>query len=304
MKIQVIVTCASSKTLPTPPQLKFSNLPKLPLQESLKEWNSRLSSTPSPTTSILDLYKGGYWKVVKSLISNKKVDNIWVLSAGYGIVNYKEKVKPYSIALKDNSFDSIKLNTINSNSFNPYSQWWDEITKMNHRTISQVYSENPGDLFILYSSFEYMKAIKNDFGKIISNPNVLVISPDTKIKEFDPYILKTNLRLQSLLGGNKMNISSLTLKHLIDNIDIIGTSRDDINQYFTHLISTLPPLPPRNPTRKKLNDEDFIKVLIKIGINKSKTQIIKEVNELGFASGVNRTTRILNTLRNKTQNKI
>jgi hypothetical protein len=52
-----------------------------------------------------------------------------------------------------------------------------------------------------------------------------------------------------------------------------------------------------NPVREKLNDEDFIKLLLEIGINKPKTAIIKEINNRGYASGVNRTTRILNQLK-------
>ena len=141
-----------------------------------------------------------------------------------------------------------------------------------------------------------MKAIKNDFINIVDKPNVLIVSPDTKIKEFIPHLLKTNLRLRSYLGGNKMTVSPLAVQHLIDNIDTIGYTRDNINKYFQDIISKQPLLPKQNPVRKKLNDEEFIEVLKKIGIHKPKTSIIKEVNNLGFASGINRTTRILNQL--------
>ena len=41
----------------------------------------------------------------------------------------------------------------------------------------------------------------------------------------------------------------------------------------------------------------YIKLLFEIGIDKPKTAIIKEINNRGYASGVNRTTRILNQLQ-------
>jgi hypothetical protein len=94
-----------------------------------------------------------------------------------------------------------------------------------------------------------------------------------------------------------MTVSSLTVKHLVENIDKIGYTKDKINAYFEDIIKKQPELPPMNPVRKKLNDEDFIKLLLEIGINNPKTSIIKEVNNRGYASGVNRTTRILNQLR-------
>jgi|TARA_B110000902_G_C14120394_1_gene517969 hypothetical protein len=296
MKIQVIVTCAASKTIKVPEELQFGKLPTLPVTESVNEWINRLKSTNVGLIKMVDLYKGGYWGIVKDINSNSKVDNVWVLSAGYGIVNVNQSVKPYAIALKDNSDDSIKLNT-EGQSKESYSKWWDGIISKRDLSITDVYNQHPNDIFIVYASFEYMKAIKNDFINIVDKPNVLIISPDTKIKEFVPHILNTNLRLRSFLGGNKMTVSSLTVKHLVENIDKIGYTKDEVNSYFEDIISKQPELPPMNPVRKKLNDDDFIKLLLEIGIDKSKTSIIKEVNKRGYASGVNRTTRILNKLK-------
>jgi hypothetical protein len=110
-----------------------------------------------------------------------------------------------------------------------------------------------------------MKAIKNDFINIVDKPNVLIVSPDTKNKEFTPHILNTNLRLRSFLGGNKMTVSPLTVKHLVENIDKIGYTKDKVNAYFEEIISKQPELPPMNPVREKLSDEDFIKLLLEIG---------------------------------------
>jgi hypothetical protein len=296
MKIQVIVTCAANKTVDIPEELQFGKLPILSVDESVVEWIKRLKSTNVNLVKMINLYKGGYWGIVKDINSNSKVDNVWVLSAGYGIVNANQEVKPYAIALKDNSFDSIKLNT-KEQSNESYSLWWDNITDKRKLSITDVYNQYKDDLFIVYASYEYMKAIKNDFINIVDKPNVLIVSPDTKIKEFTPHILNTNLRLRSFLGGNKMTVSSLTVKHLIENIDNIGYTKSEVNKYFTNIISQQPNLPTQNPVRTKLNDEEFTKLLLEIGINKPKTAIIKAINERGYASGINRTTRILNQLQ-------
>ncbi len=235
MKIQVIVTCAANKTVDVPEELQFGKLPTLPVTESVNEWINRLKSTDVDLIKMIDLYKGGYWNIVKDINQHPKVDNVWVLSAGYGIVNANQSVKPYAIALKDNSYDSIKLNTKGQNK-QSYSQWWDIITAKRKVSIIDIYNQNPDDIFIVYASFEYMKAIKNDFINIVDKPNVLIISPDTKIKEFTPYILNTNLRLRSFLGGNKMTVSPLTVKHLIENIDKIDYTKDKENTNFEDII--------------------------------------------------------------------
>ena len=110
MKIQVIVTCAANKTVDIPEELQFGKLPTLSVDESVIEWIKRLKSTNVNLVKMIDLYKGGYWGIVKDINSNSKVDNVWILSAGYGIVNANQEVKPYAIALKDNSFDIIHSN--------------------------------------------------------------------------------------------------------------------------------------------------------------------------------------------------
>ena len=87
MKIQVIVTCAAKKTVDVPEELQFGKLPTLPVTESVDEWVNRLKSTDVDLVKMIDLYKGGYWNIVKDINQNSKVDNVWVLSAGYGIIN-------------------------------------------------------------------------------------------------------------------------------------------------------------------------------------------------------------------------
>ena len=67
MKIQVIVTCAASKTTEVPESLQFGKLPTLPVTEAVNEWVNRLKSTNVGLIKMIDLYKGGYWGIVKDI---------------------------------------------------------------------------------------------------------------------------------------------------------------------------------------------------------------------------------------------
>ena len=235
----------------------------------------------------IDLYKGGYCNIVKE-ISNI-VDKTWIISTKYGLIPSTQIIEPYKLSFKPDSKDYVGHLSLNS------TEYWD---KNNNNSISSLIKNNPQDKFILYASFSYIKAIKNDLLPSINSPNLYIFSPDTKGKEFLPHILKTSLRARHILGGNKITITSLTIKHFLNNINNIGWDKHDIDSYFQNLIKNTPEYE-YTPAKTKINDSKLISLIKEIGIDKPKTTILSKISLQGFACGPNRLSRILNQLKNK-----
>lgn len=234
----------------------------------------------------IDLYKGGYWNVVKEI--SKKVDKTWIISTKYGLIPSTQVIEPYKLSFKPDSQDYIGYQGLNP------TEYWD---KNNSNSIKELIQSNPEDKFILYASFSYIKAIQNDLLPVIDSNNLYIFSPDTKGKQFEPYILNTSLKARNVLGGNKITITSITINHFIDNLNKIGWDKKDINLYFKNLVKDCPEYI-RTPNKSKLNDNELINLIQEIGINKSKTFILKNISNKGYACGPNRLSRILNQLRN------
>jgi hypothetical protein len=171
-------------------------------------------------------------------------------------------------------------------------EYWD---KNNSNSIQELIKNNPQDKFILYASFSYIKAIKNDLLPVINNSNLYIFSPDTKGKQFEPYILKTSLKAKDILGGNKITITSVTINHFIDNINIIGWDKNTINQYFLDMVKNCPEYEYK-PAKTKITDEFLIGLIKEIGSTTPKTSILKNISNKGFACGPNRLSRILNQI--------
>ena len=286
MKINFITTCAGNKTLTVPENLKFRNFSD---KNTYEKWNTILDNNSNKLPAI-EMYKGGYWNVVKEI--SKIVDKTYILSAGYGLIESNSLISPYSIGFKPDSKDYVGHNKFKRN------EWWNLINSSNK--LSTLIKNNPNDKFILYVSFSYMKAIKDDILKVIDSPNLYIFSPDTKGKDFIPYILKTNLKMRHILGGNTMNITALTIKYFLENIKEIGWSKTNINYHFNNLTKSLPDVfgDRFSHGRKKTDDQSIIKMIYEVDskLNSSPKKIQEYIWKKGYSIGPNRLYRILNQL--------
>ena len=292
MKINLITTCAGKKEILPPNNLKFRNLP---YNDVYNEWINRLSNS-SIHIPALDLYKGGYWNVIKDISS--KVDNIYILSAGYGVIKSNTPISSYSVGFKPDNEDYVGHKGFNTN------EWWNLI---NGDKLSKLINDNPDEKFILYVSFSYMKAIKDDILKAISSPNLYIFSPDTKGRDFEPYLLQTSLKMRHLLGGNTMNITALTIKYFLENINTIGWDKNDINQHFHSITKDLPDVFGNRvyDFRKKIDDKHIIKLILEIDpeLKMPPKKVQENIWNKGFKIGPNRMFRILDTLKKEANEK-
>jgi len=289
--IHYIVPCAS-KQIAIPNDLLFRNMPKLNVEDLFLKWRYTLKDTKADEVKAIDVYGGAYWKIITQIYQgmDRIFDNIWVMGAGYGIVNVEEKIKPYSAVFKNNHFDNIGFKF---DSKSPYLDWWNLYNK-NEISISKLY--NKDDIFFIIGSFEYFKAIGYDVSKIIKKPNVYVISPDTKLKHITPYLIPSSLWLQQKLGGSKFTITPLVMKYIAKILPKFNYDKDEIITHMKDLISQCD-IGKRKPVGKKLNDCE-LKILIgEIGWDKPKSFIHQAIGRKGYACGIIRLNR---TLYNKT----
>jgi len=71
-----------------------------------EKWLRELSLRPKKGPA-LEVYTGDHWSVSKDIVKNY-VDELWVLSAGYGLINARTDIASY-----DATFSSGNRNSIN-----------------------------------------------------------------------------------------------------------------------------------------------------------------------------------------------
>jgi cytoplasmic iron level regulating protein YaaA (DUF328/UPF0246 family) len=152
-KLNIVVACVSSKSLPIPPELEFRNIGLDTIPVMADQWINKLRSTESPIIEAHELYSGAAWKTI---IEAKKVsDNLkdydvnwYIMSVGYGLIKWNQPIKPYSITFSKPSFDGLRKRVLKQEANR---EWWDYITTKRKFKISDV-AKNDSTTIILGST--------------------------------------------------------------------------------------------------------------------------------------------------------
>jgi hypothetical protein len=222
-RINIIITCTKRKHFPPSPDLMIRKLKAVDMDKGFVSWVRRLSRSRAEPVAARELYAGDHWSVVKTLESVSSMSgleaNVWVCSAGYGLINLETKVKPYSATLSPNDPDTICKWANSSASESPSKHWWRLQTEWTSgnlpipRSIKEVavkYSDSP---MLVIASQPYLKAILNDVeaaGKKLDDKELLcIVSAGTGLlPSLDYNLLHCNATLQRDEGGslNSLNV--------------------------------------------------------------------------------------------------
>lgn len=280
--INLITTCTNGKNGNGHNALNLSEYSsgKTPSNVLIQSWcnASKEAISKSAFIHVQDLYKGGHWATAKSICNQYPID-LWVLSAGLGLLHSNDKVVPYQATFSTGYQESIPLfsNDFYGKSF--HRTWWKEITersilKSEHPTsIAGLMREKPRDYFIICGSPDYINAIELDVInglQCLSSPikQLLIITSGKINIRLNEYLLKSDKKIAEWLGCNMLmlNISlaqyfiklfslkqlsdfSVLSDELVEQFRLlpdrvvnkgIRRSPDDVSQYILSLLQQQP----------------------------------------------------------------
>lgn len=166
--LHVIVSCKSRKTLPIPPELRMSSISGASLRDRVRQWTTAIEETAAPSIPAGMLYGGDHWKVVRSVANvDLKVakTKVWIVSAGYGLVEFDTMLKPYSATFIRCHVESVVPRGVAYSS----REWWEELAEWRPepglpRCIADVAktANTNGDFVLLSLSEPYASALADD----------------------------------------------------------------------------------------------------------------------------------------------
>src|SRR5206468_934735 len=108
--VVLVAACAQRKRALAPDQLCLSTINGAPGRR-LSEWRRRLVAVDAPLVSAESLYAGDHWHAVleafRTLQRHTPRVELWVISAGYGLIPAHQVVKPYSATFAAGNVDSV-----------------------------------------------------------------------------------------------------------------------------------------------------------------------------------------------------
>jgi len=257
----------------------------------------RIRTGYRPATNI---YCGSSWTPVVGL--SKCLDiNVWIVSAGYGLIHHSDSIVSYAATFSRLHPDSVSVETLFSTS-----DWWNQSCKYNItgrsvKTISDVVKEDRTVPIIVALSKNYLDAVYKDLCNARSNlesSNLLSIVSvgSTKDGELLKNFLPCDTRMEKVIGWGRSSLNTRILSELVKKCDVFD---------FESLCSSIDRLqenqtPATYPVRERLTDAEVLDfITTNLRGTQSFTSILKRLRDSGRACEYQRFKSLYNRATSK-----
>lgn len=259
MRVHVVASCTGRKRATVPAKLHFRDVPEG--KDRVSVWLQRLDQDPSPSHPARDLYGGEHWQLVLALeadLSAKDRDvNLWVASAGYGLVSAEASLKAYSATFASRESDGIPWESA--------AVWWYALCAGHDqaKTLQDLATE--ADTMIVIASAKYLRAMLPDLRlarEALSDPQQLIVFSGSRMAELASSQIVVDGRVQVALQhettrqlrGTKQGLAARTARHLLTQADVWPPSASALQNAYARLVSDH--RPPKSPDRERHGDDD------------------------------------------------
>jgi len=245
-RLRVVVTCSHRKSTAVPDALRLRVLNHLAPSARMKTWVRRLSHSSASTISAVELYAGEHWEVARHLFDSDAGGipvELWVCSAGYGLIPAEAELLPYSATFSADSPDSIPDGNAGA------ARWWAALQSWEGpapapRSLAALVEDDPSSRVIVALSAPYVQACRLDLvnAAATARPGQFsVVSAGTKgDSDLAPFLLPVDARLQHVVGGTRQALNVRAVSHVLT----AGvTSHADMETMLTALLAEQPPVP-------------------------------------------------------------
>ncbi len=288
-KIRVVVSCTNRKCAPVPDNLRLRNIFGVNVEQRLATWIARITKASSAARPALGMYCGEHWDAVRriqaSASTSKRRIDLWVCSAGYGLISLDAPICPYAATFAAGSPDTVP------NGIDGASEWWAALATWNGpnlgpRSLAQLAASDPSAGMLLVLSEVYLRACRADVLQALTqldNAHLFsIISAGTKAdSELGDFLLPVDARLQHVLGGTRQALNVRVAERVLTTgID----GRDATRDLLLSLLAAQPPIPRYN--RRTVSDtqvRSFIRKRLRSEAETSHTRLLREFRDSGSA---------------------
>ena len=300
MVINLIVTCSNRKTISKYTPILLRSVSSQTIGERASKWINLIESKTSGLVQANDLYTGDHWRIASDLPriagTRGNLADLWVCSAGYGLIQSTARIYPYGATFSPRHPDSVvagysepsKAVTVNRS-------WWTWLSTWqgpepgSPRTFCQLAQRDPSRPLIVVASADYLKAIASDLVTalgFLNDPDLLVIvSAGTKsINGLDKHLVPCDARFQKMLGGARLSLNVRIARQIIDESPHRLVRATVMRKRYGELLDGQADI--EVPHRIPISDQeakDFIRKCLQDNPGLGHTPILRRLRQTGFA---------------------
>jgi hypothetical protein len=288
-RVRLVVTCSDRKRLPVPPRLQLRDVPPGPAEVRCRAWMERLERVDAPAVVAADVYCGDHWYVARSMPALIPGVELWVASAGYGLIPPGARIKAYAATFARRHVDSVGVESVDSGA-----TWWECLTRWEGpmagwpRSLGQLAAMDPKLPILVVASAAYTDALAPDIlgarGVLGDDELLAVISvgvpTSSRVRDV---MIHADARLQAELGGARQSLNVRLARRLLATTG--GAMRLTSLRAAAHqLMEAAPPSPRYNRTQKSDAEVGrYIAAELHRSPGTSCTRLLRRYRNQGFA---------------------
>jgi hypothetical protein len=297
--IYIVASCTDRKRERPPAALRLRSVGRHAADERAERWWDRLHDHRSPTTVAADLYVGDHWTVARSLPDVARAAGyraeLWVASAGYGLIPASASVRSYSATFGGRHPDSVAPNGMGALRTSVNRAWWTALCGFNFtrgipRSLAELAQDDPSAWILVVASPDYVSAISNDLlaarKHLKRAARLLVISSVTgsELGELAANIIPSDARLQAAVGGALLSLHARVARKVLQEAHRWNLDAEVVKPRYERLLARSPA--PASVDRDKLSDAEvrkFIRTQRAGQRDVTHTRLLRQLREDGKA---------------------
>lgn len=302
-RIHVVVACTHRKHRYVPATLRLRCIGGTRTVTRRDTWVRHLVNEDGPAISRAnELYAGEHWSIARTLpdlAPSRTGLQLWVCSAGYGLIPADAPIRPYAATFSAGQPDTVPGDR------RAAAEWWGALGEWSGpvdapRTFAQLVEHDPGSRYLVAISAPYVQACWGDLldagSRVTKRGSFSVISAGTRPgSDLDEYLLPVDARLQGTLGGTLQALNVRAAAHLVER----GvTSHEAMSAYLEDFRSRQPEL--QKFERRPMSDEEiraFVAENLGEDPSVSHSRLLRELRSSGRASEQSRFARLFRSVQ-------
>lgn len=295
--VNVIVPCSASKVEAALGSLRVRSLRGKTIEARSREWNRRLASAHlKGYHPALEAYRGQAWAVIRRMLTELSSTlqlNIWIASAGLGLIPPGGRVPCYSATFTGGDPDSVFIGKDAQRNQSDCRFWWQQLGKRNPlrlkgpRSIAALAREYPGTPLIVALSTPYLVALEEDLtaaNNALRYRDMLTIFSTRTTTALGDYTLGIDHRMQARVGGSLGTLAVRTLELLLGKAGGSDYSRQTFAEILARETRDLQSV--ERPNRRRPSEAEilkFIRSALKKDSRISHSALLRQFRDSGLA---------------------
>ncbi len=310
--INIVATCTKRKTVPAPRNLSLGRIRINDPKARSDAWIDALNESTSATLLASELYCGDQWQVVRSLRqvgAQRGIDvNIWVCSAGYGLIPADSYIHPYSATFSMDHADSV-CRTRRADRTAIHTAWWSLLANWKGpmpeqpRSLAQLAGRFASQPLVVVASPTYIQAVQDDIisaRKQLRSPDLLAIisAGAENLASLAENQIPCDSRFQHWLGGALMSLNPRIAREMLVWLKSNEWNLTRLKLYFATCLAKQPSRP--RYERTQMSDEELRRFVLEESPKHpvpSASRLLRLLRDSGFACEQKRFGRIFEQIQ-------